>query len=163
MLGRSFYEIITNSLTKPGYSQALSTMQTVVPMYNPLSEDLSVMRQSLLFSGLEVIAHNVNRQQKNLKFFEFGTVYSKIKDKYLEAKELVVFMTGDLQDESWIVQSEPVSFHHLSSIIRKIFNRFDVTDFVQTPVDDPIFSYGLQLSFQSETVAKLGKVNAKWR
>lgn len=70
-------------------------------------------------------------------------------------------MTGDVQDESWMTQSEPVSFHHLSSIIRKIFNRFDVTNFAQMPLDDPIFSYGTRLVRQDETVARLGKVDAK--
>lgn len=161
LVGEGFYEIITNSLTKPDYARALGTEQDLVPMYNPLSEELSVMRQNLLFSGLEVIAHNSNRQQKNLKFFEFGTTYTKTKDKYLEAKELVIFMTGNVQAESWMASTEPVSFHHLSSIIRKIFNRFDVTDFVQTPLDNPLFSYGLQLDHQEKTVARFGKVDTK--
>jgi phenylalanyl-tRNA synthetase beta chain len=161
LVGNGFFEIVTNSLTKPGYAQALGIEQQAVPMYNPLSEDLSVMRQSLLFSGLEVIAHNVNRQQKNLKFFEFGTTYSREDDKYLEAKELVIFMTGNRLSESWKAPSEPVSFHDLSSHIRRIFNRFDIIEVVQTPLDDPLFSYGLHLAYQGETVAKLGKVDAK--
>ncbi len=157
LIGNGFYEIVTNSLTKPTYVQEA----TAVSLYNPLSEDLNVMRQHLLFSGLEVIAHNINRQQKNLKFFEFGTTYRHQNGKYLEAKELVIFMTGSVQAESWMAPTEPVSFHHLSSHIQIIFNRFGITGMVQEPLNDPFFSYGLQLVYQDKVVAKLGKVDSK--
>ncbi|WKN45724.1 phenylalanine--tRNA ligase subunit beta [Tunicatimonas pelagia] len=157
LVGNGFYEMVTNSLTKPAYVQE----PTAVSLYNPLSEDLNVMRQHLLFSGLEVIAHNINRQQKNLKFFEFGTTYRHQEDKYLEAKELVIFMTGLVQAESWMASAEPVSFHHLSSHIQIIFNRFGITGIVQEPLNDPFFSYGLQLTHQEKIVAKLGKIDTK--
>ena len=158
LVGEGFYEIITNSLTKPEYAQSLGQEATSVPMLNPLSEELSVMRQSLLFSGMEVIAHNVNRQQKNLKFFEFGTTYRKQGDKYVETNELAVFLTGQRAAESWRAAGEPVSFHDLSSIIRKIFNRFDISDPSQKPSEKPIFNYGLTFVHQGEIVAELGQV-----
>ncbi len=161
LAGNGFYEIVTNSLTKPEYASTTEQDYTTVSLYNPLSEELSVMRRNLLFSGLEVIAHNNNRQQKNLKFFEFGTTYAQADDKYLEAKELVLFMTGNVQAESWASSSEPVSFHDLASHIRGIFNRFGMTDIVQKPLDDPLFSYGLQLTYKNNLLAKLGKVATK--
>ena len=161
LVGDGFYEIITNSLTRPEYAQALGWEGASVPMLNKLSEELSVMRQSLLFSGLEVIAHNVNRQQKNLKFFEFGTTYRKQGDKYLETNKLAIFMTGQLQSESWMATGVPISFHHLSSIIRKIFNRFDINDPSQNPTEESIFSYGLQFICQGNLLANAGHVDRR--
>jgi phenylalanyl-tRNA synthetase beta chain len=159
LVGNGFYEIVTNSLTKPAYAQALDIADRSVAMVNALSEDLSVMRQSLLFSGLEVIVHNVNRQQKSLKLFEFGTTYQKQEDKYLETNALAIFMTGHAQSESWMNPEEPVSFHHLSSLIRKIFNRFDIGAPSQNRVEAPGFDYGLQYVFQDKILADVGRVS----
>ncbi len=161
LVGEGFYEIITNSLTKPEYARALGQEETSVPMLNPLSEELSVMRQSLLFSGLEVIAHNVNRQQKNLKLFEFGTTYQKQGDKYLETNELAIFMTGQLTAESWMTSEVPVSFHHLSSTIRKIFNRFDIGDPSQKPTEESIFDYGLVFAHQGKILTEAGRITSR--
>ena len=161
LVGEGFFEIITNSLTKPQYAQALGQKAASVPMLNPLSEELCVMRQSLLFSGLEVIAHNVNRQQKNLKLFEFGTTYQKQGDKYLETNELAVFMTGQLMAESWMASDAAVSFHHLSSTIRKFFNRFDVTASSQKPTEESIFDYGLAWAHQGKILASIGRVTSQ--
>ncbi len=159
LIDSGFYEIVTNSLTKPAYAQALHQADGSVSMVNALSEDLSVMRQSLLFSGLEVVAHNVNRQQKNLKLFEFGTTYQKREDKYVETNELSIFMTGQVQSESWMTTEDPVSFHHLSSLIRKIFNRFDIDAPGQIMANLSAFDYSLQYVFQDKVLAKLGLVS----
>lgn len=159
LVGDGFYEIVTNSLTKPAYAQALEQADRSVPVVNALSEDLSVMRQSLLFSGLEVIAHNANRQQKNVKLFEFGTTYQKREDKYVETNELAIFMTGQTQSESWMTTEDPVSFHHLSSLIRKIFNRFDIDDPGQNMAELPNFDYGLHYIFQDKVLADIGLVS----
>ncbi len=161
LAGNGFYEIVTNSLTKPTYAEALGQEATAVPMVNPLSEDLRVMRQSLLFSGLEVIAHNINRQQKNLKLFEFGTTYQKQGDKYLETKELAIFMTGNTAAESWQREAEAVSFHHLSSTIQNIFDRFGLSDPSQKPTEKAVFTYGLQYTFQGKSFAHAGHVDRK--
>lgn len=159
LVGAGFYEIVTNSLTKPAYAQSLRQADSSVTMVNALSEDLSAMRQSLLFSGLEVIAHNVNRQQKNLKLFEFGTTYQKREDKYVETNELAIFMTGQAQSESWMTNEDPVSFRHLSSLIRKIFNRFDIDALEQIMANLSAFNYSLQYVFQDEVIAELGLVS----
>ncbi len=156
LIGGGFYEIITNSLTKPAYARALHQADCSVSVVNSLSEDLSVMRQNLLFSGLEVIAHNVNRQQKNLKLFEFGTIYQKQEDKYVETSELAIFMTGRVHSESWMTTGEPVSFHHLSSLIRKIFNRFDIDVPGQNMANISALNYGLQYISQNEVLANVG-------
>ncbi len=158
LVGNGFYEIITNSLTKPSYNQALPTGQASVEIVNKLSEDLGELRQSLLFTGLEVVAYNVNHRQKNLKFFEFGHTYHKRNGKYLEKKQLAIYMTGQAQSESWMASSDEISFHHLSSIIRKIFNRFGISDPSQNMLEEPSFSYGLSYSEGGKLMAKAGKI-----
>ena len=109
-----------------------------------------------------MIAHNVNRQQKNLKFFEFGTFYQQQNGKYLETNELAIFMTGQRTAESWRATSEPVSFHDLSSLIRKIFNRFDISDPNQKPSEEPIFSYGLAFVDQGKILADAGQIDRRF-
>lgn len=161
MVGNGFYEIITNSLTKPAYAEALRKGAHSVEVLNKLSEDLGVMRQSLIFSGLEVMAYNISHRKKNLKFFEFGKTYQKSEGKYLEKRQLAVFMSGQQQAESWQAHSVEVSFHNLSSIIRKIFNRFDIVDPVQKLIDDPRFSYGLDYQLNGKSIAQAGLLHPK--
>jgi phenylalanyl-tRNA synthetase beta chain len=161
LVGNGFYEIITNSLNSPVYAEKLGQREKSVEVLNKLSEDLGVMRQDLLFSGLEVLAYNISHRQKNLKVFEFGTVYQQEASKYLEKKELAIFMTGQLQAESWRGESHEVSFHDLSSIIWKIFNRFDIVDPEQKALENPMFSYGLDYHFQGSAIAKAGLVQPK--
>lgn len=158
LIGNGFYEIITNSLTKPAYNQAYNASEPVT-ILNKLSEDLGEMRQNLLFTGLEVMAHNINHRQRNLKFFEFGTTYRKDGSKYLEEKELAVFITGQTHEDNWMEPARPISFHHLSSIIRKIFNRFGINGLEQKQLDEAPFSYGLTFEDGAELVAKAGKVD----
>ena len=161
LAGSGFYEIITNSLTRPAYAEALEQGAYSVEILNKLSEELGVMRQSLLFSGLEVVAHNVSHRQKNLKFFEFGTVYRKEHAKYLEKKELAIFMTGMQQAESWRGEGQEVTFHDLSSIIWKIFNRFDIVDPKQKRLEYPAFSYGLDYQIDDISIARAGMLDPK--
>ncbi len=161
MVGNGFYEIITNSLTKAAYADALGKGASAVEILNKLSEDLGVMRQSLIFSGLEVISYNISHRKKNLKFFEFGKTYEKYDDKYLEKRALAIFMTGQQQTESWHVKSGQVSFHDLSSIIRKIFNRFDIVDPKQKILQDAAFSYGLDYQFNGKSLCQAGLLHPK--
>ena len=161
LAAEGFREIITNSLTKPAYNETLGTHQASVTVLNKLSEDLAVLRQSLIFSGLEAIAYNINRKQKNLKFFEFGTTYAASDSKYLEAKELAVFITGNYTAESWMLPAQPTSFHHLSSTINKIFNRFGIDKYESAAAQNNFFSYGLSCSILGKQIAIFGKVREK--
>ena len=161
LVGKGYCEIITNSLTKPAYAEAMGKQAFAVRMLNPLSEDLAVMRQSLLFTGLEVVAHNINRRQQNLKFFEFGTTYTRADGKYLETNELAFFLTGQVTDDSWIGENTHVSFHHLSSLIQNIFNRFGINEPRQDLTSDSIFRYGSQYSHQGKILAQIGEVGRK--
>ncbi|MDR6194030.1 phenylalanine--tRNA ligase subunit beta [Siphonobacter sp. SORGH_AS_0500] len=125
LAGAGFQEIFTNSLTKPAYAESIkdSLPGENVEILNKLSEDLGVMRQSMLFSGLEALAHNVNRRQRDLKFFEFGKTYHKVEGEYTETRHLALYITGNVVSESWQQKSRPVSFHDLVSAVTRIFKK----------------------------------------
>jgi phenylalanyl-tRNA synthetase beta chain len=153
-----FYEIITNSLTKPAYTQKFSTIATGenVEILNKLSEDLGVLRQTLLFSGLEVIAYNINRRQKELKLFEFGTTYHKSESKYIEKTHLAMFLAGDKQAENWQQKGKPVDFHDMASAVQKVLDRMHVKNMESKETEQAIFSYGLCYKINNREVVNLG-------
>jgi phenylalanyl-tRNA synthetase beta chain len=158
--GAGFSEISTNSLTKPGYHQAIrSDLQNEdVEILNKLSEDLGVMRQTLLFSGLEVLNYNINRRQKDLKLFDFGKVYSKAQ-KYKENNRLALFLTGNTQEETWQNKAANVSFHSLVGELNKVMSQMKISNFETNPIESSsTFAYGLTYIFNKKEIAKVGLV-----
>jgi phenylalanyl-tRNA synthetase beta chain len=158
LTGLGFSEMITNSLTKSTYTEKCGFLspEKNVEILNKLSEDLGVMRQSLLFTGLEVLAHNINRRQKDLKFFEFGKIYSKAEVGYHEESRLSLFITGDKAAESWLAPSQSVSFPDLHSVIEIILEKLQIEQ-VETEIihEDP-FVYALKLTKGTSEVGKVG-------
>jgi phenylalanyl-tRNA synthetase beta chain len=108
LTANGFNEIMSNSLTKSAYS---SNLDTAVKILNPLSNDLDVMRQSMLFPGLEAIAYNQNHKNPDLKLYEFGKVYSVEEGKYIETQRFAVFISGADSAVQWNQKSKPVSFY----------------------------------------------------
>ncbi|MPR32788.1 phenylalanine--tRNA ligase subunit beta [Salmonirosea aquatica] len=160
LAANGFYEIINNSLTKPG-GQALLAEELSgdpVPVLNYLSEDLSVMRQTMLFTGLETLAYNVNRRQSNLKLFEFGKTYHKINGKYVEKEHLSVFMTGDVQAESWLEKSRPVQFHDLAGQVSRILAVMRVSVGETLTLSTKVFQSGVALSLNKKNLVNMGLV-----
>lgn len=158
-----YSEIITNSLTKPAYSEKFTSANAgeTVEILNKLSEDLGVMRQTLLFSGLEVLNYNINRKQKDLKIFEFGKIYFKRDGKYKEEHHLALFITGNKSAETWLKKNQPITFHDLASSIYKILQKFNIVKFDSDYINEDYLSYGLELKAANKIVASLGKVNKK--
>ena len=162
LVSNGFYEINTNSLTKPSYAEETPALDPDknVEILNKLSEELGVLRQTLLFSGLEVLAHNINRKQVDLKLFEFGTVYWKSGEReYNEKNLLALWMTGHNHKESWLEKNRPVIFHDLSANIIKLIEKFSNKDYRSEFLDDGIFQYGLSILLEGQHVAKLGLLN----
>jgi phenylalanyl-tRNA synthetase beta chain len=158
-------EIITNSLTKPEYSQTLKSVEPEnnVLMLNRLSEELEVLRQSLIFSGLEVISHNINRKQQNLKLFEFGKIYQKHhqkdqpeKQKYSEQTQLALYFTGNKTSETWLGKSEKVDFHFVAGIVEKVLKIMNVKNYQSQDADRQVFAYGLQYNVKGKIFAQIG-------
>ncbi|QRQ99415.1 phenylalanine--tRNA ligase subunit beta [Dyadobacter sandarakinus] len=158
LAGNGFFEMINNSLTKPEYHQLLagSLEGSPVKILNYLSEDLSEMRQTLLFSGLEVVAYNSNRRQRDLKLFEFGKTYQQVQDKYVERERLSLFITGNMQQESWIAKSREVTFHDLAAVVSQVLGALKLRDFEKQEVSGSMFQSGLALSVNRKTVVTLG-------
>ncbi|HEY8402469.1 MAG TPA: phenylalanine--tRNA ligase subunit beta [Cytophagaceae bacterium] len=156
-----FNETVTNSLTKPGYADLLNVRDTSVEILNKLSEDLGVMRQSLLFSGLEVITYNINRKQKDLKLFEFGKTYHKTDKGYEEKNHLALFMTGNVSAESWMASAKPVDFYALKTEVVRVLTKLNLKDYELKPLESPEFSLAVSLVKNGKELVRLGEVASK--
>jgi len=159
--GAGFHEVVTNSLTKKAYSDSVESIKSDqdVNVLNSLSEDLNVMRQDLVFHGLEVIERNVKRKQTDLKIYEFGTTYHLINDKYKEREVLAMFATGNNHAPHWLASERSIGFHDLAEAVSQLFSKFDLTAYDSADLVSDIFDYGLEISFKKKVIAKIGKVN----
>ncbi len=137
LVGEGFNEILNNSLTKEAYYNGLTQYapEHLVRLMNPLSSDLNVMRQTLLFGGLETIAHNANRKNANLRLFEFGNCYYRHEEKrneekvlsaYSEDFHLGLWLTGNRVEGSWAHPNEKSSVYELKAYVLNILNRLGV-------------------------------------
>jgi phenylalanyl-tRNA synthetase beta chain len=158
-----FYETMANSLTKEEYISLSEGLQSEhnVEMLNPLSNDLKVMRQSLLFSGLESVSYNINRKNNSLKLYEFGKTYHKYDSGYQESKHLTLFVSGDQNKESWKVASQRADFFYLKGIVTAVFDRLGLSNLKTTPVKSDVFSEGITLSLGKTKLVDLGVVCKK--
>jgi phenylalanyl-tRNA synthetase beta chain len=157
LTANGFNEILSNSLTKSAYSDNL---ETAVKILNPLSSDLDVMRQTMLYSGLEAIAYNQNRRAADLKFYEFGKVYSVKDDKYSEVQRFSIFITGANAPEQWNQKPKPVSFYNLKAIVDGILQRLNITDYVVDDATCKKMAFGLQYMLHGKQLVKFGFVAA---
>ncbi|KAA6301868.1 MAG: Phenylalanine--tRNA ligase beta subunit [Candidatus Ordinivivax streblomastigis] len=172
LTGAGFNEILNNSLTAGNYYEGLTAFPKVncVLLRNPLSADLDVMRQSLLFGGLESIAYNRNRKNPDLKFYEFGNTYfhlpERLKDSnYLTAiKEefkLALWVTGHSVTNSWIRPAEKSSVYELKAYVENVLLRLGVSKkkLVYNRFDNDVFSSALSIETVSgKTLGVLGVV-----
>jgi phenylalanyl-tRNA synthetase beta chain len=156
----SFHEMMANSLTSPEYV-ALSAMlkeEHNVTMLNPLSADLSTMRQSLLFSGLEAISYNINRRNSDLKLFEFGKSYHNFDTGYEEQKHLTLFLSGDRNAENWTNAQKPTDFFLFKGYVDAILSRLGIAKIKTEPLKSDVFAEGLRMSVGEETLVEFGTV-----
>ena len=155
-----FHEIMSNSLTKANYIEYSDNLnkENNVAMLNPLSKDLAVMRQSLLFSGLESISYNINRKNNSLKFFEFGKTYHKFEDSYEELKHLALFVSGNRTKDSWIGSHTSSDFFYVKGIVISLLERLGALKLKTTPTKNDVFSEGISLSLGKIKLADLGIV-----
>ncbi len=155
-----FHEMMANSLTSPEYV-ALSEMlkeEHNVMILNPLSSDLSAMRQSLLFSGLEAISYNINRKNSDLKLFEFGKSYHKFETGYEELKHLTVFLSGNRTTENWAIEQKPTDFFLFKGYIDAILSRLGIEKIKTEPLVSDLFAEGIALVLGEETLVSFGTV-----
>ena len=161
-VSQGFYETMANSLTKPNYTAYSNQIkeEANVTILNPLSQDLSVLRQSMLFSGLEAISFNINRKNSTLKFFEFGNTYHKYNEAYQEDKHLSLFVTGKRLPMNWNVTEQQSGFFYLKGIVTSVLDRLGAANFKSKPTKNDIFSEGISLSLGKMKLVDLGVVKS---
>lgn len=169
LAGCGFYEIMCNSLTPSAYYAELTTFppENLVRILNPLSNELNVMRQTLLFGGLETIRHNTNRQRADLRMFEFGNCYflrnmagSRLNlDKYHEQFNLALFITGNRHEPNWIANGKSTGFYELKAYLGNILNRLGIEEkqWEDAPIAgrQDIYLDGLQYQAGGKVIAEL--------
>ncbi len=160
LASQGFFEIMANSLTSPKYVELSEQLNADhnVKMLNPLSNDLEVMRQSLLFSGLEAVSHNINRKRDDLKLFEFGKTYHQYSDNREEHKHLALFVTGNKAQERWNTQATPSDFFYLKGTIETVLERLGLNRLKSAPHKTDILSEGMSLSTGKKTLVEFGLV-----
>lgn len=158
LASQGFYEILTNSLSSPTYIQLSAQMGEAVQILNPLSKELSVMRQSMLFTGLEAISYNSNRKKQHLKFFEFGKTYHQHGTEREENKHLALLITGNKNGDSWTMASRPSDFFALKTTVENILLRLGIKDTRSEASKGDQLSEGLSLYFGEHQLVTLGVV-----
>ena len=160
LVGHGFYEIMSNSLTTDNYTTFSEQLKPAhdVQILNPLSTDLSVMRQSLIFSGLEAIAFNINRQQSDLKLFEFGKTYHNFEANKEEHNHLTVFVTGNKAEKRWNSEETNVDYFYLKGLVTAVFERLGIQKLKTSPLSNDVFSEGQQLSVGKNSVVEFGSL-----
>ena len=176
LTGSGFNEIMNNSLTKEAYyaeSEAYP-IKHCVHLLNPLSTDLNVMRQTLLYGGLESIAHNRNRQNPDIRFYEFGNCYFYDADKkvegetlreYNEEYHLGLWLSGNSTSNSWAVQDEKTSVYQLKAYVENIFTRLGIPEnryeYVQFSNELYSAAIDIQAKGKGKSLGVIGIVNKK--
>jgi len=163
LVGQGFFEIMTNSLTTDKYDSISTQLDAAnnVKILNPLSTDLSVMRQSLIFSGLETLAFNINRQQSDLKLFEFGKTYHNVDGRNDEFNQLSVLITGNKSEKRWNSEETEVSYFYLKGLITAIFDRLGIKKLKSSPLSNDIFNEGQQWLVGKHSVVEFGSLKTK--
>ena len=160
-----FNETMANSLTKEEYISLSKNLKTEfnVSMLNPLSNDLKVLRQSLLFSGLESISYNLNRKNNSLKLYEFGKTYHKYEHGYQEDKHLTIFISGARTKDTWTIPSQNSDFFYLKGIIISILDRIGISNLKTSPIKSDVFSEGIVFSLGKKKLVEFGIVTKQIR
>ena len=126
LVGLGFHEIFTNSITNSAY-YSIQELETAVKMINSLSTELNVMRPSLLETGLESVAYNINRKNNQLKLFEFGKTYhTSGVGSYTEKNHLCLYVSGNLSSDSWKRKAHPADFFYLKGVCKNLFQLLNI-------------------------------------
>ena len=160
LVAQGFYETLSNSLTTDNYLQLSDQLNTEnsVNMLNPLSNDLAVMRQSMLFSSLEAVIFNINRKRADLKLFEFGKTYHAYENDRVENKHLAITISGQRGVNHWNTDKKTTDFFYLKGVITAIFERLGVKKIKSVPFKKDIFSEGLAFSLKKTRLVEFGLI-----
>jgi phenylalanyl-tRNA synthetase beta chain len=161
LVDKGFVEVMNNSLTKSSYYSSNQEDSNSVSILNPLSQELGIMRKSLLFGILENLQYNQNRQQSNLKVFEFGKTYQKFEKGYSESKQLILAISGRKHLERWNSGNEQVDYFSLKGYVDALFTRLGLMRHISfDSMKSDYYSEGQTLKIQGKLVGELGVLNS---
>jgi len=161
LVSNGFNEILNNSLTKADYYK--ETADSLVRIKNPLSKDLDVLRQSMVYDGLETIVYNQNRRNSDVKLFEWGKTYFKTETKFKEHSHLSMFISGASVNENWdTANTGDVNFYQIKGVVNTIMEKFGMNKFnVRTEESElTCLDYGLKYKVNNIDLVEFGKIDA---
>jgi phenylalanyl-tRNA synthetase beta chain len=161
LVSNGFYEIWTNSLTNKAYQDKhdFKFEGEAVEILNKLSEEQGILRQTMLCTGLEVCAYNINRKQKDLKLYEFGKIYYK-SGKYIEVEQLAMYITGNVETENWRHKAQAVTYYDLAQTVSNVLLKTGIRETTQQPIQHQFFDYGSKILVNENEIGRLGKVQS---
>ena len=165
LTARGAMEMMSNSLTSSSYLQLMPDPEkaeaSVVKMLNPLSSDLEIMRQSLVFQGLEAVARNRNHKNPDLFMYEFGKVYNKYESGYHEEEHLAVFLCGRSSELNWNNSNELVGASEAKAAAYAVFSSLGWSEDIKEKSNShPLFSVALDFQFRKKVLGTIGKLNS---
>jgi phenylalanyl-tRNA synthetase beta chain len=161
LTGIGFTEILTNSITNSAHFSD-EELKTVVRLLNNLSNELNIMRPSMLHTALEVISFNINRKNSNLRFFEFGKTYSTTAvGKYYEANHLCLYLTGQLSDNQWKEKARPTDIYYVKGVAEGLLTNLGISYDGFDPINTNEVESGLSIQLNGEKILELGRVNSR--
>ena len=160
-----FNEMLANSLTSPAYNNLSEQLKDEhsVEILNPLSQELSVLRASMLFGALEALSYNSNRKMKDVKLFEFGCTYHNYPDGRQEQKHLSMVVSGDRNEESWTAPGKMSDFFYFKGIVTAVLERLGLSDYSEKASKADVLSEGLTFSKGKQELVTFGIVNKNIR
>ncbi|MDA9576588.1 phenylalanine--tRNA ligase subunit beta [Flavobacteriaceae bacterium] len=158
LIGHGYIETINNSLTSPEFS---ADFHAPITLLNPLGKELSLMRQSLVFNALEVVSFNLNRQNKNLKIFEFGAIYGKKNDTFVEAKRLSITLVGNVFESHWDMAKALNKFFYGKGVIQDILESIGLLDLEWQALPHPHFDEAFEISYRKKHLGVFGLISKK--
>ena len=164
LTGNGFFEIMNNSLSRGSDYKLLQkdVTDTLIEVLNPLSQDLNIMRNNLIFGGLEAISFNQKRQQTNLRFFERGKTYGKGKSGYFENAVLDLFCAGNSNTHHWNSAPNPNDFFFMKGLVEGLFNGLGLS-LVMVPKEHSLYNEYLSLKIGKTTIGHMGSIHPKVR
>jgi phenylalanyl-tRNA synthetase beta chain len=157
------HEIMANSLSQSRYYKEMYPIddQALVYVNNTSNAQLDILRPSMVFSGLEAILHNQNRQHPDLKLYEWGKTYRKNEGKYTEQQHLAVFFTGQNDGESWLNTSKkPVTYYHLKAQVENIAKKLGIEFSPSESTPHELFAFGETYKKRKTTLVEIGQLQA---
>lgn len=157
LINNGFFECLHNSLVP--YDEKI---EDKVVLLNPLSNDLSMLRNHLYGGMLETIAFNLNRKQTSIKLFEFGKSYHKINNEYVENQLLTIILCGKTSDDNWVTPANETSFYELRGTVEQVLSLFGIDEVQEEFSNEEHFNESIRFSKNGKNLAILGSLDKKY-